>query len=137
MTNLLPLLMAAFLQTAPVPMQTIARDMMSGIEEPREAVARSAEEWAALWRQHAGDRPAPRVDFATRTVIAVFLGTRPSAGYAVEIVGTRVEGAGLVVEWSERSPERGTVAAQVLTSPAHIVTVPKVTGPVRFEKAGK
>ncbi len=137
MTNLLPLLMAAFLQTAPVPMQTIARDMMSGIEEPREAVARSAGEWAALWRQHAGDRPAPRVDFATRTVIAVFLGTRPSAGYAVEIVGTRVEGAGLVVEWSERSPERGTVAAQVLTSPAHIVTVPKVTGPVRFEKAGK
>lgn len=137
MMNLLPLLIAAILQTAPAPMQTIARDMMSGIEEPREAVARSAEDWAALWRQHAGDQPAPRVDFATRTVIAVFLGTRPSAGYAVEIVGTRAEGAGLVVEWSERSPERGTVAAQVLTSPAHLVTVPKVTGPIRFEKAGK
>lgn len=137
MTSLLPLLIAAFLQSSPAPIQTVARDMMSGIEEPREAVARTAEEWAALWRQHAGQKPAPRVDFATHTVIAVFLGTRPSSGYAVEIVGTRAEGAGLVVQWSERRPEPDTMTAQVLTSPAHIVTVPKVIGPVRFEKAGK
>lgn len=137
MTNLLPLLIAAFLQTSPAPVHTVARGMMSGIEEPREAVARTAEEWAALWRLHAGEKPAPRVDFAKRTVIAVFLGTRPSAGYGVEITGTRAEGAGLVVQWSERRPEPGTVTAQVLTSPAHIVTVPKVAGPIRFEKAGQ
>ncbi len=29
------------------------------------------------------------------------------------------------------------VVAQILTSPGHLVTVPKVTGAIRFEKAGQ
>ena len=29
------------------------------------------------------------------------------------------------------------VFAQILTSPGHLVTVPKVTGAIRFEKAGQ
>ena len=137
MTPLVALLFAALLQMSPAPMATLARDQMSGIDEPRQSVARSAAEWTTLWRAHAGDQPAPKVDFATRTVLAVFLGTRTSAGYAVEIVGTRAEGTGLVVQWSERQPERGMVSAQILTSPSHIVTVPKVAGAIRFEKAGQ
>ena len=137
MTPLVALLFAALLQMSPALMATLARDQMSGIDEPRQSVARSAAEWTTLWRAHAGDQPAPKVDFATRTVLAVFLGTRTSAGYAVEIVGTRAEGTGLVVQWSERQPERGMVSAQILTSPSHIVTVPKVAGAIRFEKAGQ
>ena len=133
----LPLLFALFLQMSPAPMATVARDIMSGIDEPRQSVARSAAEWTKLWREHAGDQPVPKVDFATRTVLAVFLGTRTSAGYAVEIVGTRAEGTGLVVRWSERQPARDLVSAQILTSPSHIVTVPKVAGAIRFEKAGQ
>jgi hypothetical protein len=136
MMALLAVLLTAFMQ-APAPIETVARSAESGVEEARQAVARSADEWTRLWREHAGDTPAPRVDFATRTVLAVFLGTRPSAGYAVEITGTRAEGTGLVVQWRERVPERGMVAAQILTSPAHIVSVPKVTGAIRFEKAGQ
>jgi len=136
-TPLLPLLFAALLQMSPSPMATVARDLMSGIDEPRQSVARSADEWTTLWRAHAGDKPAPKVDFARRTVLAVFLGTRTSAGYAVEIVGTRAEGTGLIVQWSERQPQRDMVSAQILTSPSHIVTVPKVAGPIRFEKAGQ
>ena len=135
--SLLPLLFAAFLQMSPAPIATVARDLMSGIDEPRQSVARSAAEWTKLWREHAGDRPLPKVNFATRTVLAVFLGTRTSAGYAVEIVGTRAEDTGLVVLWSERQPARDMVSAQILTSPSHIVTVPKVAGAIRFEKAGQ
>jgi len=33
--------------------------------------------------------------------------------------------------------DRGTVAAQIMTAPAHLVSVPKVTATVRFEKAGQ
>lgn len=131
------LLIAAVVQTAPNSMPTLSRDQMSGIDQPRQAVARSAEEWATLWREHAGDQPAPKVDFNTQTVLAVFLGTRMSAGYAVEIVGTRAEGADLVVQWRERQPERGMVSAQIITSPSHIVSVPKVAGTIRFEQAGQ
>jgi hypothetical protein len=137
MTAILGILLAAFLQSPAPAFDTVARDDSSGIEEPRQLAVRSAGEWSRLWREHDGSRPAPRVDFATRTVVAVFLGTRPSAGYAVEITGTRADGADLVVQWSERRPEKGMVTAQILTSPAHIVTVPKVAGTVRFEKAGQ
>ena len=133
------LLLTAILQAAPGPssVETVARGDMSGVEETRQAVARTAAEWAVLWREHAGATPAPKIDFSKRMVVAVFLGTRPSAGYAAEITGTRAEGAGLVVLWAERRPERGMVAAQIMTSPGHIVTVPKVAGPIRFEKAGE
>jgi hypothetical protein len=133
------LLVAAMLQAAPAPtaIETLNRDQSSGVDEARQVVVRSADEWAKVWREHAGDKPAPTVDFAHRMVVAVFLGSRPSAGYAVEIVGTRPDGAGLVVEWRERAPERGTVAAQIMTAPAHLVSVAKVTGTVRFEKAGQ
>lgn len=134
---LVPMLLAAFLQAAPAPLETVERGSMSGIEESRQAVVRSDEEWTKLWREHAGARPAPRVDFATKMVVAVFLGTRPSAGYGVEIVSTRPDGTGLVVSWSERRPSRDAITAQVLTSPAHFIAVPKVNGTIRFEKAGQ
>jgi len=133
---LFAVVLTAFLQ-APAPIETVARSSDSSVAEPRQAVARTADEWTTLWREHAGNTPAPAVDFSTRTVLAVFLGTRPSAGYTVDIVRTRTDAAGLVVEYRERAPERGMVTAQILTSPAHIVSVPKVTGPVRFEKAGQ
>ena len=115
--------------------QTIATDMMSHVEAPKQAVARTPAEWTALWRQHAGDTAPPKVDLGSRTVVAVFLGTRMSAGYAVEITATRQDKGALIVQWRERRPEPGMVTAQVLTSPAHIATIPKFAGEIRFEKA--
>lgn len=115
-------------------LETIVTDVMSQVESPKQAVARTPAEWAKLWREHAGEKAAPRVDFASRTVVAVFLGERSSAGYLVEMTGTRQDKGVLVVEWSERRPERGQISAQVITSPAHIATVPKFSGEIRFEK---
>ena len=92
------LLLATVLPAVPVTssLETVARGEMSGVEETREAVARTAGEWAAWWREHAGATPAPKVGFGQRMVVA-----------------------------------------QILTSPGHLVTVPKVTGAIRFEKAGQ
>lgn len=118
-------------------LQTIVTESMSQIESPKQAVARTPAEWATLWRQHAGEKPAPKVDFASRTVVAVFLGTRMTAGFAVEMSGTRQQGDALVVEWRERRPDRDSIAAQVLTSPAHIATIPKFAGEIRFEKVDR
>lgn len=121
----------------PSGLRTVSRETMSRVDEPREVVIRTLEEWTALWRAHAGDAPAPTVDFATSTVVAVFLGTRPTAGFHVEITGARRDDVGWVVEWSERRPARGDVTAQILTSPAHIVAMPKAAGAIRFEKSDK
>jgi hypothetical protein len=128
---------AVLLQSSPAGLATLARDGMSRVDAPRQAVARTAEEWSALWRDHAGDAPPPAVDLTSRMVAAVFLGARPSAGYAVEITGTRLVGGVLTVEWRERRPKPGQLSAQVITAPAHIVSLPRVEGDVRFMKVDR
>ncbi|HXG87986.1 MAG TPA: VWA domain-containing protein [Vicinamibacterales bacterium] len=118
----------------PIAMTTINSDMMSGITRPQQSVARTAAEWQTLWSQHVLGRPAPVVDFTKQMVVAVFLGSRSSSGYAVQITGVRKDGNTLVVQWAERKPEPGMMAAQVMTSPSHIATVPRHVGDLRFEK---
>jgi hypothetical protein len=121
--------------TQPPGVEMIVTDNNSNAEELRTAVAWTPGEWAALWRAHAGLlKPAPVVDLTKRTVVAVFLGTRPTAGYTVEIVGTKQEGKTLVVEWRETRPKEGLLLAQVLTSPAVIASIPKFSGDVGFRK---
>lgn len=135
MNILIALILVTVMQAAaPSPVEVVSRGSMSMVDEPRQVVARTAAEWAILWRQHAGEQPLPKVDFGTRTVVAVFLGTRSSAGYSVEVTGVRQAGGVLIVEWQERRPEQGQVSAQVLTSPGIIATVPKFAGEIRFEK---
>ena len=116
--------------------QTIVTDVMSQVESPKQAVARTPAEWTTLWREHAGGTAVPRVDFGARMVVAVFLGTRSSAGYLVQITGTRQDKGALVVQWRERRPEQDQISAQVITSPAHIATIPTFAGEIRFEKVG-
>jgi hypothetical protein len=135
---LLPIAFALALQAAnPAPMVVLSNETMSQIEEPMQVVVRTPAEWADLWRKHAGASKLPAVDFNTRTVVGVFLGTRNTAGYAVEIIGTREEKGSLIVRWQERRPGRDVITAQVITSPAVIASIPKFAGPVIFEKAEK
>jgi hypothetical protein len=68
-------------------------------------------------------------------VLAVFLGSRPSSGFDVQITNVRRDGELLLVTWAERRPGRDQMAAQVMTAPAHLVTVPRFEGAVRFQKA--
>jgi hypothetical protein len=135
MKVLLSLILVTAMQAAvPSQVKVVSREMMSMVEEPKQAVARSAAEWAGLWRQHAGDKPLPVVDFGSRTIVAVFLGTRSSAGFAADITAVREANGVLIIEWQERRPQRGDVSAQVLTSPAVIASVPKFAGEIKFEK---
>lgn len=132
---LLGLIFALTMQTAaPSPITVIANDMMSQVDSARQSVARNAVEWTALWKMHSGESKPPAVDFGSRTVVAVFLGSRPTAGYAVQITGTRQANGALIVQWQERRPAGGDILAQVLTSPATIVSIPKFAGEIKFEK---
>ena len=131
---MIAVLLAAILQ-ASVPMRSIDKGVMSNMDAGRQASARSAAEWATLWNLHAGERTRPNVDFSRDVVVAVFMGTRPTAGFSVEIVGVRQEGPALIVSYKETRPAPDALAAQVLTSPFHIVAVPRgSTTDVRFER---
>jgi len=137
MSTILSLVLAMTMQAAPSPVRVIAQASMSQVEEFKQAVARTPEEWTALWRQHTGAAKMPAVDFKSRMVVAVFLGSRTSAGYSAEIVGTRESEGALIVEWRERRPGGDEVAAQVLTSPAVMVSIPKFAGEVKFVRVAQ
>ena len=118
-------------------LNTVAQGAMSNIEEPRQAVVRTAAEWQALWKQHASEGTPPSVDFNQSTVVAVFLGSRPTTGFAVEITAAKTEGTRTMVEYLERQPPRDALVAQVLTSPFHIVRLPRTAGAVEFRRLSR
>jgi hypothetical protein len=117
-----------------IPFETIARGPLSRIEAAREAVARTEAEWTALWKAHAPGTPKPRLDMTKRTVIGVFVGSRPSGGYAVDIVRIDRQGDGMLVTWRERRPGADEIASAMMTQPFHIVSIARVTGPIRFAR---
>jgi hypothetical protein len=129
------LLAAALFQGTPsVPIRSIEKGAQSFVDTPRQITARTPEEWAAAWKLHAPSRPVPAVDFTHDMVVGVFLGSRSTAGYSVEIVGVESQPEGLVVRYRETAPARSAITAQIITSPYHLVAVPKQAGAVRFEK---
>jgi uncharacterized membrane protein len=115
--------------------ETIAHGNSSRIAQPRRVLARTAEEWRALWAAHAGpesDAPEPSIDFDTRLVAGVFAGERPTSGFGVRITGTHREGSALVVSVEEQLPPEGAMTAQVITSPFHLVSLPRYDGQILF-----
>jgi hypothetical protein len=117
--------------------EIIAHDNMSNVDEAGHAVAFDQGSWATLWRKHAFDKPLPKVDFTTRSVVAIFLGSRPTAGYGIEIIRTMVEGDTVIVEWAEVRPRERILLAQVLTSPALIASIPKAGSMIGFRKVAR
>ena len=137
---LILLIALTMFQSQPASVRTLGKGPMSGIDDARQVAIRTRAEWDVLWKAHTsgaalGEQPA--VDFASEMVLGVFLGTRPTAGYSVEIVRTvKVNGA-VRVEYVESAPGRGSVTAQVLTAPFHLVAVPREDGPVEFVKVDR
>ena len=118
-------------------LRTLDKGDHSNVDDAKQAVARTDAEWTALWQQHSPDHPRPRVDFSKEMVVGVFLGSRPTAGYVLEIVSAATEGSAFVVRYREKMPPAGALSAQVITSYCHLVAVPKFAGAVRFERLEK
>jgi hypothetical protein len=123
---------------AALPMTTIARGANSQIMDARQPVVQNENEWRALWREHAGDASAPpAVDFTRFTVVGLFVGSRSSAGYSVEITSAAARNGETILEYVERQPAADAITAQVITSPFHIVRIAKTAGPVVLRRASQ
>jgi hypothetical protein len=115
--TLLSAICCAAASADPVAFKTIDRGGQSNIENAREVVGRTAAEWTPLWKQHTPDRPRPAVDFTRSPVVGVFLRSRPTGGYDVEITSIDRDGANLVVTYRERRPDPADIVTQVITMP--------------------
>lgn len=88
-------------------------------------------EWQSAWRTIGGGRLIPNVNFNTRSIIVAYQGTKPSGGYAIEIAEARLESNVVRVRVNERTPSRGMMQIQILTSPFVAVSIPRVPDAVR------
>lgn len=67
--------------------------------------------------------PAPAVDFSRETVLALFMGQRPSGGYSVSVEAMRQVGSEVYVDVRFSEPAPGTMVSQALTSPWTMVRI--------------
>lgn len=106
----------------------------SRIGRPQAVVVSDAKAWAELWKEHAGDQPAPAVDFSKEKVVAVFLGQRERTGYKVELETSAdpADAAGLLVTYGIHKPSG--FGATMVTTP---FLIQKVAAPaVRIRAKG-
>ena len=97
-----------------------------GPEDPATRIARTAEEWAALW-QSVGREPA--IPFAPGAVgIGAFQGAKPTGGYGVEFAGAAFQGGALDVVLREIVPAPDAIVTQAITYPWAIVLVAGAEG---------
>jgi hypothetical protein len=116
--------------------RTIEKGDQSNIDDAKRVLVRTDAEWTTLWREHHPDKPRPAVDFSKEMVVGVFMGSRPNAGFSTAIVSATAANGALIVRYSEQVPAPGSISAQVLTFPFHLVAIPKAAvTDVKFEKA--
>ncbi|HRN17639.1 MAG TPA: protease complex subunit PrcB family protein [Trueperaceae bacterium] len=81
----------------------------------------------SLWQRAYGSQltvpPVPSLDYRRETVVALFLGTKPSGGYGLEVRSVREEEGDLYVDLTLTEPAAGSITTQALTSPWLIIRV--------------
>ena len=93
----------------------------TGGDAPSFELATSAAQFENLWRRAYGTMlsppPLPEVDFGRESVAAVFLGTRTSGGYGVEVHNVALEGSEAFLDVAVTEPAPGALTTQALTNP--------------------
>ena len=117
--------------------RTIEKGDQSNVDDAKRVLVRTEAEWTRLWQQHQPDRPRPAIDFSKEMVVAVFMGSRPTAGFSTAVTSVTAANGVLIVHYTETRPPAGGVSAQVLTSPYHLAAISKAAvTDVKFEKDG-
>ncbi len=117
---------------------TLARGQYSGIEEKKYVIVTSQKEWERLWEKvHKFITPAPDVpviDFASDIVLGVFMGTRPTGGYSIEIDELRACDDRILAIVKSRSPGPEDMVTTALTQPYHIIRLEATGREIEFKE---
>ncbi|MBN2754638.1 MAG: protease complex subunit PrcB family protein [Candidatus Goldbacteria bacterium] len=73
-----------------------------------------------------------KVDFSRQMVVLVNSGEKPTAGYSAKIKSISIQETKIVILYSETSPAKDAITAQVITSPYSIAVIPISSKPVEF-----
>jgi hypothetical protein len=117
---------------ADVPFRTADVTALSNIHAARTVVVKDAAAWTRLWNEHAPGRAQPTVDFAADMVVGVFMGTGASGCYTTAIDGVVRTADRILVHELRSVPGPDIACAMHVTTPAHLVVVPRSDLPVEF-----
>jgi len=121
---------------ADVAFTNVAKDSHGGYGERGNVMVQSEVEWRDLWSKTTSNQtPPPQlpdVDFEKETLIAAFMGTERTGGYAIEITKITETDSALMVSVKEISPGPNCIVTMALTQPYHIVKILKTEKQVEF-----
>jgi len=111
--------------------QTIRKGTRGG-KDSGYYVIQNAEQWNEICKSVFPPDAMPEINFSNTTVIAVFMGLRPTAGYAIEVKEITDTIFRVVVKVAWITPG-GKILPQILTSPYHIIKTQKINEPITFQ----
>jgi len=102
--------------------------------QPYAEVIHDQTSFMAYWQVMAPGKPMPQVDFNQNDVAVIFLGSRPTTGYAIQIDGVQEGTDAVTLAWHELVPAPGTATLKSVTSPWAMGILPKTSKQVLFLK---
>jgi len=113
-----------------VPFEVVARGQQAvGVTAPSFRLLRTADELASAWgvayASSLQPPPVPGADLERETLVAIFLGQKPTGGFGIEVRDVTLEGGDLFVDLLLTTPGEGAMVTQALTSPWLLLRVPR------------
>jgi len=113
---------------------------IGGFHRPVEKIIRDKQSWNNFWQELHPGKPVPPIDFASRQIVVVMLGERPSTGFKLHIDCVKQIKSPdssrppfTHVDYVEEVPGANCVEAMILTYPYQIVATPlSATPPDEF-----
>jgi hypothetical protein len=109
-----------------VPFQEIVRGDHSKISVRKNYIITSSAEFTELWKLIGAPGVPPTIDFKTDSVIAVFTGNKPTAGYSIEVASVE-DGVSRKVQIMLANPGGSCLLAQSSTAPFQVIQLAKTS----------
>lgn len=104
----------------------LAHGTHSSVAMRKNYLITSTDQLRELWKLVGASGPLPTIDFTMHSVIAVFAGEEPMAGYSI-VVARITDGTTRDVVIELTTPGVSCLSAESVTTPYHIVKVPLTT----------
>ena len=119
----LPAVAATPVAAVVVPFTELAHGTHSTVTTRVNYSITSADQLSKLWKMIDATSTPPIVDFKTQTVVAVFAGQKPTAGYAIAV--SKIEDTeSRMVSVTLASPDGTAAAKKSATAPYEVIVVP-------------
>ena len=107
-----------------VPFTTLLQGDQSKVAKRVNYLVTSDEGLKELWSMLGTKSAMPKVDFNTRSVVAVFAGEQATGGHSIAVAKIEDSASARTVSVALTAPGEGCMSAQVITAPFQVVELP-------------